>query len=280
MCGILPNQRGLIPSVKRRLARPGRISPAACSSCGRTDAIAVITRQVCDQRGARLGETALAPDGADIQGVAEQRYFVSCPHCRYRATPPSVARRGQRANHLHRVDPFWLPSPRGRIARRFRRSCNTGEGSDRQAGYPHRVALSPGQIKTWVACGRPVGQTRSVVSRPVEDCAECPALAGVRNLGLDDLRPGRPDSHCNFGGVGGWQTGALYPRRLTSLRSYGVGDGRDSAINSGCWGDPPKTAANAVTCENSWWWSRLGSTSDLPRVKWATYRSNPKAASR
>jgi LysR substrate binding domain len=38
-----------------------------------------------------------------------------------------------------------------------------------------------------------------VVSRPVEGCAECPALAGVRNLGLDDPSPGRPDLPCNFG---------------------------------------------------------------------------------
>ena len=104
------------------------------SSCGRTDAIAVITRQVCDQRGARLGVTALAPDGADIQGVVEQRFRVSCPHCRYRATPPPVARRGQRANHCIVSTRFGCRACARRIVRRFRRSCNTGEGSDRQAG--------------------------------------------------------------------------------------------------------------------------------------------------
>ena len=37
------------------------------------------------------------------------------------------------------------------------------------------------------------------MSRPVEDCDGCPALAGVRNLGLDDPSAGRPDLHCNFG---------------------------------------------------------------------------------
>jgi hypothetical protein len=37
------------------------------------------------------------------------------------------------------------------------------------------------------------------VSRPVEDCEECPALAGVRNLGLDDPSADRPIKHCNFG---------------------------------------------------------------------------------
>ena len=37
------------------------------------------------------------------------------------------------------------------------------------------------------------------MSRPVEDCEECPALAGVRNLGLDDPSADRPIKHCNFG---------------------------------------------------------------------------------
>ena len=38
-----------------------------------------------------------------------------------------------------------------------------------------------------------------LLSRPVEDCEECPALAGVRNLGLDDPSADRPIKHCNFG---------------------------------------------------------------------------------
>jgi len=37
------------------------------------------------------------------------------------------------------------------------------------------------------------------LSRPVEDCERCSALAGVRNLGLDDPGPGCSDLHCNFG---------------------------------------------------------------------------------
>ena len=41
--------------------------------------------------------------------------------------------------------------------------------------------------------------TRTGLSRPLEDCAGCPALAGVRNLGLDDPSAGCPDSHCNSG---------------------------------------------------------------------------------
>ena len=42
-------------------------------------------------------------------------------------------------------------------------------------------------------------RSRHPLSRPVEDCKGCRALAGVRNVGLDDPRAGRPDSHCNFG---------------------------------------------------------------------------------
>ena len=44
-------------------------------------------------------------------------------------------------------------------------------------------------------------RTGQQLSRPVEDCAECPALAGVRDLGLDDPSPDRPVLHCNFGGA-------------------------------------------------------------------------------
>ena len=38
------------------------------------------------------------------------------------------------------------------------------------------------------------------MSRPVEDCDGCPALAPIRSLGLDDPSSGRPDLQCNFGG--------------------------------------------------------------------------------
>ena len=59
-----------------------------------------------------------------------------------------------------------------------------------------RVQPSPEQ------CNLHPNRTATSLSRPVEDCEGCPALAGVRNLSLDDPRSGRPDSHCNFGGVG------------------------------------------------------------------------------
>ena len=57
-----------------------------------------------------------------------------------------------------------------------------------------RVQPSPGQCSL-----HPDRTPPPQLSRPVEDCERCSALAGVRNLGLDDPGPGRPDSHCNFG---------------------------------------------------------------------------------
>jgi len=41
------------------------------------------------------------------------------------------------------------------------------------------------------------------LSRSVEDCGGCPALAGVRHLGLDDPNPGCPVLHFNFGAASG-----------------------------------------------------------------------------
>jgi hypothetical protein len=38
------------------------------------------------------------------------------------------------------------------------------------------------------------------MSRPLEVCEGCAALAGVRKLGVDDPGVGRPDSHCNSDG--------------------------------------------------------------------------------
>ena len=39
------------------------------------------------------------------------------------------------------------------------------------------------------------------LSRPGDDCEECPALGEVRNQGLDDPSASRPDRYCNFVGV-------------------------------------------------------------------------------
>ena len=54
----------------------------------------------------------------------------------------------------------------------------------------------------------------SHLSRPVEDCEGSPGLVGVRNLGLDDPSPGRPDSPCNFGD--------RIRRSLTNHAEYGT----------------------------------------------------------
>ena len=60
--------------------------------------------------------------------------------------------------------------------------------------------------------------TAITMSRPVEDCEGCPALAGVRNLGLDDPSAGRSDSHCNFGVRSIWARRAAAARRAGSLK--------------------------------------------------------------
>ena len=43
------------------------------------------------------------------------------------------------------------------------------------------------------------GQDTPILSRPLEDCEGCPALAGVRNLGRDGPSAGCSDLHRNFG---------------------------------------------------------------------------------
>jgi putative transposase len=64
------------------------------------------------------------------------------------------------------------------------------------------LAIGDGALGFWGALREVFPQTREQrcwLSRPVEDCEGCPPLAGARNLGLDDPRAVRPDSHCNFG---------------------------------------------------------------------------------
>ena len=55
------------------------------------------------------------------------------------------------------------------------------------------------------------------LSRPLEDCAGCPALAGVRNLRLDDPSAGCSDLHRNFGVRSIWARRAAAARRAGSL---------------------------------------------------------------
>jgi hypothetical protein len=58
-----------------------------------------------------------------------------------------------------------------------------------------------------------LGRWAKRLSRPVQDCEERPALAGVRKVDLDDPRANRPDTHCNFGdrrqGIRGWKNGLI-----------------------------------------------------------------------
>jgi hypothetical protein len=73
-----------------------------------------------------------------------------------------------------------------------------------------RVQPSPGQCS--------LHPDRTSMSRPLEDCEGCPALAGVRNLNLDDPSAGCSDLHCNFGVRSICARRAAAARRAGSLR--------------------------------------------------------------
>jgi hypothetical protein len=116
------------------------------------------------------------------------------------------------------------------IARRWRRpvrhSSSVAATTSIQCGFaPHRP--------------RSTHLLHSGVSRPLEDCEGCPALAGVRNLGLDDPSAGCSDLHCNFGGGGrrpvcGRLGPVLGSPRCVGCRAAGrcVGGGRASKPRS------------------------------------------------
>ena len=137
--------------------------------------------------------------------IAETR----APACTPRTAPttrrsaPGAARRTRHRHRRSRTPgpPATPTRPRG-----------PHSGSARESSLPAGPRPSSSKPATYVRTPQPPPQTnpelrnlhpnRTHLSRPVEDCERCPALAGVRNLGLDDPGPGRPDSHCNFGGVG------------------------------------------------------------------------------
>ena len=52
----------------------------------------------------------------------------------------------------------------------------------------------------------------------------CPALAGVRNLGLDDPSPDRPVLHCNFGGARGVVFGDIGTSPITIQTAFNPND--------------------------------------------------------
>jgi hypothetical protein len=72
----------------------------------------------------------------------------------------------------------------------------------------------------------------SPVSRPLEDCEGCPALAGVRNLRLDDPSADCSDLHCNFG------VRSIWARRAAAARTAG-------SLKRGCTG---RTVRRAGAC--------------------------------
>ena len=77
-------------------------------------------------------------------------------------------------------------------------SWKAGDPHAHLASYPWTSPLTR-QLHLDIATYPWTGQQQQRMSRPVEHCEGCPPLAGARNLGLDDPRAVRPDSHCNFG---------------------------------------------------------------------------------
>ena len=64
----------------------------------------------------------------------------------------------------------------------------------------------------------------SPLSRPSEDCERCSALAGVRNLGLDDTSAERPVLHCSFGGALGVVFGDIGTSPITIQTAFNPND--------------------------------------------------------
>ena len=73
-------------------------------------------------------------------------------------------------------------------------------------------------------------RTGQGLSSPVEDCEGCPALAGIRNVGLDTPSARRPDSLCNFGGVGPRRRSRIHHR--DHLRRHGKGNAAIATLSA------------------------------------------------
>ncbi len=89
-----------------------------------------------------------------------------------------------------------------------RQADRTGRGSKRTplarrngGSQQHRRRFAPCSNGSCRTANNLQQHAIPFLSRPSEDSEGCPALAGVRNLGLDDPSPDRPVLHCNFGGA-------------------------------------------------------------------------------
>jgi hypothetical protein len=72
-------------------------------------------------------------------------------------------------------------------------SCRLGFSTPRFLSHPNIPMASPhSPIQRRHTVPTHLRNRPITMSRPVEDCEECPALAGVRNLGLDDPSADRP----------------------------------------------------------------------------------------
>ena len=141
--------------------------------------------------------------------AAPCRTETRAPACTPRTAPttrrsaPGAARRTRHRRRRSRTPgpPATPTRPRGPHSGSARESSlPAGPAPRLQNPQPmselrnHPRKLTPNSA-TFTRTGHPP----ATMSRPVEDCEGCPALAGVRNLGLDDPSAGRPDSHCNSG---------------------------------------------------------------------------------
>ena len=112
--------------------------------------------------------------------------------------------------------------PRQRHRRNTIRRCLRGCRPHRQRHFPRSARPRPRRMRRsgHVESGRRnLNPDRTpLLSRPLEDCEGRPALAGVRNLRLDDPSAGCSDLHRNFGVRSIWARRAAAARRAGSLK--------------------------------------------------------------
>ena len=111
---------------------------------------------------------------------------------------------------------YYQPCPHHR-SRPGRRPTTTATFASSRFSR-HRHSLSARLARSHFPCRSATPLTHTpFLSRPLEDCEGCPALAGVRNLRLDDPSAGCSDLHRNFGVRSIWARRAAAARRAGSL---------------------------------------------------------------
>ena len=145
---------------------------------------------------------------------------------------PAWAERADRRRNRCAVAGAPVPRPRqGRASPRRK-------PGDRQAPFSNPRAASgsllpdsfPNRISRWLHHIHPIHchhtvpthlRNRPICLVPVEDCEGCPALAGVRNVGLDSLTRRCSDQGCNFGTRAGLNSAAIPALRALDTADTG-----------------------------------------------------------